>query len=70
MLSANPIEKRIQIAGLFMIVGLLIEALCLFWAVPIAFVIFASVGGLLIFIGLSVFLYSLVSTESKPSDAP
>ena len=63
MLSVNPIERRIQIAGLFLIAGLLVEALCLFWALPITFVIFASVGGLLMFVGLSVFLYSLVSTK-------
>jgi hypothetical protein len=62
MLSANPIEKRLQIAGVFLITGLLVEVLCLFWALPITFVIFAMVGGLLMFIGLVIFLYSLVST--------
>jgi hypothetical protein len=61
MLSANPIEKRLQIAGVFLITGLLVEVLCLFWALPITFVIFAMVGGLLMFIGLVIFLYSLVS---------
>ena len=62
MLSANPMEKRIQIAGIFLIAGLLVEALCLLWALPITFVIFALVGGLLMLIGLAIFLYSLVST--------
>jgi hypothetical protein len=61
MLSANPLEKRIQIAGLFLIAGLLVEAFCLIWALPITFVIFASVGGLLMFIGIVIFLYSLAS---------
>ena len=61
MFSANTMEKRLQIAGIFLIAGLLVEALCLFWALPITFVIFATVGGLLMFIGLAVFLYSLVS---------
>jgi hypothetical protein len=62
MLSANPMEKRLQIAGIFLITGLLVEALCLLWALPITFVIFAMAGGLLMFIGLVIFLYSLVST--------
>ncbi len=62
MLSSKPMEKRLQIAGLFLIIGLLIEALCLFWARPIAFVIFVAFGGLLLFLGLALFLYSLVST--------
>jgi hypothetical protein len=62
MLSANPMEKHLQIAGIFLISGLLVEALCLLWALPITFIIFAMVGGLLMFIGLVIFLYSLVST--------
>jgi hypothetical protein len=62
MLSADPMEKRLQIAGIFLITGLLVEALCLVWALPITFVIFVMVGGLLMFIGLAIFLFSLVST--------
>jgi hypothetical protein len=60
--SSNPLEKRLQIAGIFLIAGLLVEAICLFWAAPIAFVIFAMLGGFLMFIGLAIYLYSLVST--------
>jgi hypothetical protein len=46
--------------------GLLVEALCLLWSTPIAFVIFVGIGGLLIFIGIVVYLYSLASTFSVP----
>jgi hypothetical protein len=62
MLSSNQLEKRLQVAGLCLILGLVIEALCLFSAKPIAFVIFASVGGLFLFAGLVIFLLSLVSS--------
>ena len=62
-LSASPLEKRVQIAGLFLIAGLLVEALCLFWALPITFDIFAAAGGSLMFIGIAIFLYSLISTS-------
>jgi hypothetical protein len=62
MLSEDPMEKRLQIAGIFLITGLLVEAVCLVWALPITFVIFAMVGGLLMFIGLAIFLFSLVTT--------
>jgi hypothetical protein len=58
---ANPVERRIQIAGIILIVGLLIEALCLVWARPISFVIFVAVGGLFLLAGVVVFLFSLVS---------
>jgi hypothetical protein len=62
MASANPLEKRFQIAGTLLIAGLLVEAVCLLWAKPITFVIFVAVGGLLIFAGVAFFLFSLVST--------
>jgi hypothetical protein len=61
MPSANPLEKRLQLAGTFLIIGLLIEALCLLAARPIAFVLFVAVGGLLLFAGVAVYLFSLVS---------
>jgi uncharacterized membrane protein len=58
---ANSVERRIQIAGIILIIGLLIEALCLVWARPISFVIFVAVGGLFLLAGVVVFLFSLVS---------
>jgi hypothetical protein len=60
MLSANPLDKRRQLAGVCIVLGLLVEALCLIWATPIAFVIFVAVGGLLMFVGIVLYLSSLV----------
>jgi hypothetical protein len=62
---ANSMEKRIQVAGIILIAGLLIEALCLLWARPISFVIFVAVGGLFLFAGVVVFLFSLVSRPAS-----
>jgi len=62
MPSANPLEKRLQIAGTLLIIGLVIEALCLLSARPIAFVILVMFGGLLLFAGVAVYLFSLIST--------
>ena len=61
MLSANPMERRLQFSGLLLILGLLVEALCLFWTRPIAFVLFLGVGGLLLGLGIFLYLLSLVS---------
>ena len=61
MLSANPMERRLQFSGIFLILGLLVEALCLLWTRPLAFVLFLGVGGLLLGLGILVFRYSLVS---------
>jgi len=62
MLSISQSQKRIRFAGICIAIGLLIEALCLFWATPIAFVVFVAIGGLLMFIGIVVYLHSAVST--------
>jgi hypothetical protein len=44
------------------ILGLSVEVLCLFWTRPIAFVIFLGVGGVLLGLGMLLYLLSLVST--------
>ena len=61
MLRVNQLEKRRQVAGVFIVLGLVIEVLCLIWSTPIAFVIFVAIGGLLMFAGIVFSLYSLVS---------
>ena len=66
MLSTNPLEKRRQFAGLCLAVGLVVEALCLLWASPIAFVLFVTIGGSLMFVGLVLYLTSLVNTPVTP----
>ncbi len=66
MLSAKQLEKRRQVAGAFIVLGLVIEALCLIWSTPIAFVIFVALGGLLMFVGIVLYLYSLVSDLKAP----
>jgi len=42
MLSPNPPERRLQFSGVLLILGLLVEGLCLFWTRPLAFVLFLS----------------------------
>ena len=64
-LSANPLERRLQLAGIFLILGLLTEAICLFRARPLSFLAFITIGGTFLFLGLVVYLFSLVSI--KPS---
>jgi len=65
MLSANPMERRLQLSGILVILGLFVEALCLLWTRPIAFVLFLGVGGLLLGLGILVFLFSLVSKNQS-----
>ena len=61
MPTVRQLEKRRQVAGVLIVLGLVIEALCLIWPTPITFVIFVAIGGLFMFLGIMLYLYSLVS---------
>jgi uncharacterized membrane protein YczE len=61
------IEKRIRLAGILLIAGLLVELATLRWSHPTAFLIFLLLGGVLMAVGSGVYLFSLVSAENKPS---
>jgi hypothetical protein len=63
----RKIEKRIRIAGILLITGLLVELVTLWSPHPTAFLFFLFVGGGLMAVGIVVFLYALISTENKPS---
>ena len=64
MLSTNAFDRKLQISGVILIVGLLVESLCLLSGSPIGFILFVGVGGLFIAIGILYYLYSLASTAS------
>ena len=56
------LEKRLRLAGMFLIAGLLVEAICLLWVRPLAFILLVG-GGLLCAAGIVVYFYSLVSGD-------
>ena len=61
------LTKRLRLAGILLISGLLVEGICLLWVRPLAFIFLVCVGGLLCAAGIVVFLFSLVSTgEAAP----
>lgn len=65
--ALEGLEKRLQIAGMFLIAGLLVESICLLWARPLAFILLVCGGGLLCAAGIVVYFYSLVSAgEPRP----
>jgi len=68
MLSTVPLERKLQLSGITLILGLVVEALCLlFGHGPIAFLFFVSLGGFLFAIGILLYLYSLLSTKPESS---
>jgi hypothetical protein len=64
MLSTNSLERKLQISGMILIFGLLVEAFCLFGRGPIAFLIFTGLGGLLFLAGIDYYLLALVRSGS------
>ena len=67
MLSINPLERKLQLSGIMLILGLLVEGLCLLGHGPIAFMLFVGLGGVLFAVGIFLYLYSLVSSKGEPS---
>lgn len=68
-MKAQPtkIEKRIRLAGILLIAGLLVELITLGWSHPTAFLFFLLLGGALMALGIVIYLFSLVSIGNEPS---
>ena len=67
MLSTDPLERKLQLSGIILILGLVVEAMCLLGHGPIAFMLFVGLGGVLFAVGILLYLYSLVSPKGEPS---
>jgi hypothetical protein len=63
MATTLALEKRLRIAGILVILGLLVEGICLLRSGPLAFILLVGVGGLLCVAGIAVYLYSLVAAS-------
>ena len=67
--SSDPLERRLQVSGILLILGLLTEAICLFCARPLSFLAFISIGGTFLFLGLVLYLLSVVFIKQSRSDS-
>ena len=65
MPGSDPLKRHLQLSGILLILGLLVEALCLAWKGPLAFLVFAGLGGLLFLAGIVVYLLFLVSVHNQ-----
>jgi hypothetical protein len=57
----NPMERWLRIAGAVVLVGLLVEVLALRWTHPAAFLVFAFIGIPIAALGITIYLYALLS---------
>lgn len=61
MLSVNRLERRLQLAGIVVILGLVVQGVSLIGHGPIAFLTFVGIGGLFLAAGILFYLVALVS---------
>jgi predicted membrane channel-forming protein YqfA (hemolysin III family) len=52
-------NRRLRIASLLILIGLVIELSSLTWSHPLSFLFFMFAGGLLLVVGILFYLYSL-----------
>jgi len=70
MLSANRTERRVQVVGVVLVVGLIVEVICLLGNGPIAFLMFSGLCVLMFLAGILLYLQLLVSSAaSHPGDS-
>jgi predicted membrane channel-forming protein YqfA (hemolysin III family) len=59
-MDQNRLERRLRISGILVLAGLGVELVTLFWSHPTAFLLFMFLGGLLIFLGVVIYLLALL----------
>jgi cobalamin biosynthesis protein CobD/CbiB len=59
--AKDSMERRLRIAGIFVLLGVLVELVALRWVHPAAFLVFAFIGIPIASVGIAIYLYSLVS---------
>ncbi len=62
------IERRIQRAGMLIVLGLVVQLVTFIWTHPLAFVAFLLFGCPLIAAGVLLYLYSLIASEPSLPD--
>ena len=60
----SPMDARIRVSGSFVLLGLLIEGITIFWSSPLSFLAFSFLGVGLVIVGIAWFLLSLVTVRS------
>jgi hypothetical protein len=60
--------RKLRLSGILVILGLIVEALSLFWNNAFSFMSFVVISGSLFASGILLFLYSLVSSQTSAFD--
>jgi hypothetical protein len=59
-MSKTAVDRRLRLAALLVMIGLLVELGSLSWHHPISFIVFVAVGGGTMAIGILLFFHTIV----------
>ncbi len=65
MIQHAYISKKLRIAGILIILGLIVEGFSLLWNHPLSFLAFLCIGGIFLVLGILVYLLALVSRTQE-----
>lgn len=61
--DAPHVRRNLGRAGILIVLGLLVEALTLFWSHPTAFLFFAGIGVGLVLLGIVLYLWTVLRAQ-------
>ena len=59
--NASRLQRKLNTAAYLLIAGLAVEGITLHWAHPTSFLLFISLGGILILAGIAIYLIAIVT---------
>jgi hypothetical protein len=59
--NSSRLQRKLKTAAYLLIAGLLIEGITLYWAHPTSFLLFISLGSILIVTGIAIYLFAIVT---------
>ena len=60
--NASRLQRKLNTAAYLLIAGLAVEGITLHWAHPTSFLLFISLGAILILAGIATYLIAIVTT--------
>ena len=69
-MTVTPVlSRRLKLAGILVALGLIVEALTMFWRHPTAFLVFLFLGALLVVAGVLLYLLTIATYATSPDGA-
>lgn len=59
--NESRLHQKLNIAAYLLLAGLAVQGITLHWAHPTSFLLFISVGGVLVLFGMAIYLIALVN---------